>query len=174
MIRQAKASLIVVVVVLPLFASVAAGQAVTGETAGQNETVTNIRVDGNVRVTGSSYDGGTFTVQLEADRPTSVVLADMAATGSVPTKQVRIAEGPNEVSMQVDTKGGQAGVSVSTSMTDIARVTESVGVSIFEGDPTWNMVRLALLAGVVSALLVVVYKAYNKKVADEAEARRIL
>jgi hypothetical protein len=98
----------------------------------------------------------------------------MAATGSVPTKQVRIAEGPNEVSMQVETRGGKAGVSVSTSMTDIARVTESVGVSIFEGDPTWNMVRLALLAGVVSALLVVVYKAYQVKVADEAAVRRVL
>jgi len=107
-----------VILILAVLLSVGFGLAAVGPAAAEdtnNETETDvIELDDDTRIVDYHFGDGSVTIEIEADRPGSVTIADaMAGVGEagatrVPETSERVLPGTNTVTMSVTTfQGGQ-------------------------------------------------------------------
>jgi hypothetical protein len=127
--------------------------AAPGTSGGGNSNATYVaQIDSTTRIVDYSYQAGTFTVTLEADRPTMVGVADalgpFAQDGAaqIPMKRKLVPAGQTTITMSVEEWRGRAAVSVSTARGAVALSTEGGASTIW---PDEGSDRLALAAGVV-------------------------
>jgi len=113
-----------VILILAVLLSVGFGLAAVGPAAADetnNETATDvIELDDNTRIVDYHFGDGSITIEIEADRPGSVTIADaMAGMGeegatTVPESSERVLPGSNTVTMSVTSFQGGHTVGVSS------------------------------------------------------------
>lgn len=174
----------VTVVMVAVFGLLAMGAGAGAAAGGNNSTAANAtaetteRIDANTQLVDARFhpDTGKAWVTIRSDILQEITVTDAGAFmegGEIARRSVTVRPGEETtISIPATKYRNFVGVSIATRETLFA-VPIEIPTSWFEGDPTWDTVKIAGAGAVVGVLLALIGEAWRRRTGGRSEVEQI-
>lgn len=172
--------MVVIALLMVTGVTVMSGSAIAQDnsTSTDEESTTIIEIDERTTVEDYYFEDGEIHITLESDFARTIKLTSMYVSGSgaqeVPSKEMTISGGTNQITFDVTEWKGSKGATISTANGIVALTEVSDSGSNLPGGFTGETVVILLSTGILFGIGMVGIVAYKKQIDYSSETERIL